>query len=73
MKIPETLDTRPVNVARVGVPVDDAASKQVEVVVVDEKEKQLKDALADKKKLLSILHRLKKTFDGFSKRHADLT
>ena len=37
-----------------------------------EKDKKLAEAIADKQNLISILTRVKRTFDGFKKRHQDL-
>jgi len=39
---------------------------------LDEKDQLLQKALDDKQKLIGILSKVRKTFQGFKKRHADL-
>lgn len=50
-------------------PIDNAVDTQA---AHTDKDKKLEEALADKNKLLGILGRLKKSFDGFKARHSDI-
>ena len=46
---------------------------KTEDVIATSKDKQLEEALSDKRKLLSLLTKVKATFEGFKKRHTDIT
>ena len=54
-------------------PVNERIMNKTEDVIATSKDKQLEEALSDKRKLLSLLTKVKATFEGFKKRHTDIT
>mmetsp|Transcript_29483 Transcript_29483/g.39217 ORF Transcript_29483/g.39217 Transcript_29483/m.39217 type:complete len:125 (-) Transcript_29483:292-666(-) len=70
INVPKHIDTKPTKVTAQSS--SGLAAASAIAVKDEEKDLRLEEALADKQKLLGLLSRVKKTFDGFKRRHTDL-